>query len=178
MKTRSKCFIMHKMIIWISLIALLFRVSAVLRQYHQIVKTSTSTGATAQHPATNNYSNTYTATGGIEIETVDNHHLLSSSNNYTWIGNHWVPPPGVPTFTVLQMRTYFQNRNVLFIGDSTGRRSYNTLFALINAEDFDDIDVASVERGIDVTKSLRTLSAPRKIAHCTILLFINIFVGT
>jgi hypothetical protein len=169
---------MHKMIIWISLIALLFRVSAVLRQYHQIVKTSTSTGATAQHPATNNYSNTYTATGGIEIETVDNHHLLSSSNNYTWIGNHWVPPPGVPTFTVLQMRTYFQNRNVLFIGDSTGRRSYNTLFALINAEDFDDIDVASVERGIDVTKSLRTLSAPRKIAHCTILLFINIFVGT
>ena len=152
MKTRSKFFRMHKMIICIFLTALLFRVSAVLRQYHQIVKTSTSTGATAQHPATNNYSNTYTATGGIEIETVDNHHLLSSSNNYTWIGNHWVPPPGVPTFTVLQMRTYFQNRNVLFIGDSTGRRSYNTLFALINAEDFDDIDVASVERGIDVTK--------------------------
>jgi len=129
--------------------------------------TSTTTGATAQHLATNNYSTTTSQdkgkdNGGIGIETVDNHHLLSSSNNYTWIGNHWVPPPGVPTFTVLQMRTYFQNRNVLFIGDSTGRRSYNTLFALINAEDVDDIDVASVERGIDATKKFPYVICPQE----------------
>jgi len=90
--------------------------------------------------------------GGIGIETADNHHPLSSSNNYTWIGNHWVPPPGVPTFTALQIRTFFQKINVLFIGDSTGRRSYNTMFALINAQDVNDISVQSLEGGIDVTK--------------------------
>ena len=73
---------------------------------------------------------------------IDEH---SDSSNYTWIGNHWIPPPGVPTFSADQMLEYYQNRNVLFIGDSTGRRAYTTLFAIMNSTDRTDVDVTSID---------------------------------
>jgi len=77
--------------------------------------------------------------------------------DYSWIGNHWIPPSGVPTFTPSQMLEYFQQRNVLFIGDSTGRRAYATMFAMMNATDWRDVDVDSIDskKVIDVNKGRR-----------------------
>ena len=43
----------------------------------------------------------------------------TNSSDYTWVGNHWLPPPGVPTFTPRQLKAYYSQRNVLVIGDST-----------------------------------------------------------
>ena len=69
----------------------------------------------------------------------------TNSSDYTWLGNQFVPPPGVPIFTPSQIRTYFQQRNVLMLGDSTNRRAYGTLLAILNAEDLDDVNVAALE---------------------------------
>ena len=43
------------------------------------------------------------------------------------------------------MLEYFQKRNVLFVGDSTCRRSYATLFGLMNATDRNNVDVQSID---------------------------------
>jgi len=69
----------------------------------------------------------------------------TNSSDYTWLGNHFVPPPGVPVFTPSQIRTYFLQRNILMMGDSTNRRLFGTLRAIVNAEDLDDVKVAPLE---------------------------------
>jgi len=68
----------------------------------------------------------------------------SNSSEYTWIGNNWIPPKGVPTFSTRDIKAYFQNKNVLVIGDSTSRRFYGTLFSILNATDVDDILVNDI----------------------------------
>ena len=57
----------------------------------------------------------------------------NNNDTYEWIGNQWIPPPGVPIYRVDDYRRFFQRHNVLFIGDSTMRRAYATIFAMINA---------------------------------------------
>lgn len=80
--------------------------------------------------------------------------LRSTSSDYTWVGNNFIPPPGVPLFSPKQMLSYFQKRNVLFIGDSTGRRAYATMYGIMNASDLSDIDVESIDSPavIDINK--------------------------
>ena len=68
----------------------------------------------------------------------------TNSSDYKWLGNHWIAPPGVPTFTPRQIRAYFKKRNVLVIGDSTSRRFYATLFGMFNADDLDNVSVEEI----------------------------------
>jgi hypothetical protein len=70
----------------------------------------------------------------------------TNSSDYSWVGNNFVPPPGVPVFTPSQIKDYFQNRNVLFLGDSTNRRFYGTMKALIHADDLDDISLEALDK--------------------------------
>eukprot|EP00979_Chaetoceros_neogracilis_P004843 scaffold842_cov287-Chaetoceros_neogracile.AAC.6 len=65
----------------------------------------------------------------------------TNSSDYSWIGYNFVSPPGVPVFTPPQMmNNSFQNINVLFLGDSTNRRIYGTLKAILDADDRDDVN--------------------------------------
>ena len=70
----------------------------------------------------------------------------TNSSDYSWMGNNFVPPAGVPVFTPSQIKDYFQNRNVLFLGDSTNRRVYGTMRALINADDLDDVSLEALDK--------------------------------
>ena len=65
--------------------------------------------------------------------------VLSDSSDYTWMGNLFVPPKGVPTFSPTEYLSYFSQRNTLFVGDSTGRRAYGTLFGIMTSSDSDNI---------------------------------------
>jgi len=71
----------------------------------------------------------------------------TNSSDYKWLGNHWIVPPGVPTFTPRQIRAYFKKRNVLVIGDSTSRRFYATLFGILTADDLDNVRLDEVNNG-------------------------------
>lgn len=59
-------------------------------------------------------------------------HEGKSSPLYSWIGNHWIPPAGIPTYNPKEMRSVFQRHNTLFGGDSNCRQDMTTLFAIIN----------------------------------------------
>ncbi len=78
-------------------------------------------------------------------DSVSNPLLEFNSSQYIWAGNHFVPPEGVPTFSPSNFASYFKGRNTLFIGDSTGRRAYGTLFGMINSTDQSDVQVSELD---------------------------------
>ena len=88
----------------------------------------------------------------------------TNSSDYKWIGNHWTAPPGIPTFTPRQLKSYFQKRNVLVIGDSTSRRFYYTLFAIMTADDLDNVAVKELDAAdvIDANKGNKVNLCPKE----------------
>jgi hypothetical protein len=81
--------------------------------------------------------------------------FTSNPRNMTgaWIANTWIPPIGWRYFMPWQLRELYQDRNMLWIGDSIGRRTSMTLFALVNAtEPHISADAVSSFRVIDVAK--------------------------
>lgn len=49
----------------------------------------------------------------------------------SWIGNHWIPPPYWRLRNATELQTIFRHRSVLFIGDSTARRTAATLYHIL-----------------------------------------------
>jgi hypothetical protein len=76
------------------------------------------------------------------------------NQNYTWWGNQWIPPPGVPYYTQEDMLDAFSQFDTLWIGDSTTRRAYATLYALLNAPVGSSLSVDALDspRVLDVNK--------------------------
>jgi hypothetical protein len=61
---------------------------------------------------------------------------FTDRNQYgTWIGNNWVPPAGKKHYSATEMKMFFQKHSVLWIGDSTGRRAYNTLYGILSSDE-------------------------------------------
>lgn len=115
--------------------------------------------------------NNTTITTEQQQQIEEQQHSSSSSNtttnNYIWMGNHWIPPVGVPTYRPEDYRNYFRHRNVLFVGDSLARRFYGTLYGIINASNLDnilpeEIDAPSI---IDINKGNKNMT----IENCTFL---------
>jgi hypothetical protein len=71
--------------------------------------------------------------------------IINAGNmHYTWIGNQWVPPDGVPIYSVTKMRDVFETYNIVWAGDSTARRAYMTLRGMLNAPDSSDISISEI----------------------------------
>lgn len=87
--------------------------------------------------------------------------LNTNSSQYTWTGNHFIPPKNVPTFSPMDYYQYFSKRNVLFIGDSTARRAYGTLRAMMTSDDYSNIPVDNINspRVIDMNRRPRLREA-------------------
>ena len=56
------------------------------------------------------------------------------NQNYTWWGNQWMVPAfsGIPVFSQYDMLLAFSHVNTLWIGDSTTRRAYATMYSILN----------------------------------------------
>lgn len=52
--------------------------------------------------------------------------------NSSWIGKQWIPPMEYHTYSPTELRRLFANHSILIVGDSTARRAYATLYALLN----------------------------------------------
>ncbi|KAG7346022.1 hypothetical protein IV203_005090 [Nitzschia inconspicua] len=84
--------------------------------------------------------------------------LSERDSSYSWIGNTWIPPTGVPRFTPDDMRNVLQRENTLFVGDSTARQDYFTMYNLMNVIDNDDsrdITYEQLNHGINFNKGGR-----------------------
>jgi hypothetical protein len=89
----------------------------------------------------------------------------------TWIANTWLPPIGWRYFMPSELRDLYQDVNMLWVGDSTGRRTSMTLFALMNAtdqhistnavSDYRVIDVAKLDSQFDCTKWMDSPHRPK-----------------
>ncbi|KAG7355186.1 hypothetical protein IV203_004542 [Nitzschia inconspicua] len=85
---------------------------------------------------------------------------FDSSLSYSWVGNQWQPPSGVPLYTIQEMRHIFTQGNVLWIGDSTARQDYVTLYNMITSSSsthdddhyYSNLTVAQLNEGINVNK--------------------------
>mmetsp|Transcript_23085 Transcript_23085/g.50114 ORF Transcript_23085/g.50114 Transcript_23085/m.50114 type:complete len:330 (-) Transcript_23085:318-1307(-) len=51
----------------------------------------------------------------------------------SWIGNTWIPPKGQKYYSAGELKDIFNDISVLWIGDSTGRRSALSMYGIINA---------------------------------------------
>jgi hypothetical protein len=67
-------------------------------------------------------------------DNVDGTAAANTNYNYTWQGNTsvWIPPEGVPYLYPSDIRRIFRSENTLWIGDSTARQDYQTMFSLMN----------------------------------------------
>lgn len=74
-----------------------------------------------------------------------------------WIGNQWIPPfeHGWRLFSAEEMKRIYSNATVLWIGDSTARRSFTTLYAILNETD-PLVSSLNSPRVIDVNKRANT----------------------
>lgn len=58
--------------------------------------------------------------------------------NSSWIGNRWYPPKGYRLYNANEMKDFFQKYSMLWVGDSTARRAYATLYSILNATSADN----------------------------------------
>jgi hypothetical protein len=65
-----------------------------------------------------------------------NHERLAniSLQRGNWIGNTWIPPHGWRAFSAADLRTLYKDRSILWIGDSTNRRTAYSFHAIVNSD--------------------------------------------
>lgn len=57
----------------------------------------------------------------------------------SWMGNTWLPPAGWQYYHPSDIQNLYQDVRILWLGDSTGRRTAMTFYELMNATDPNDI---------------------------------------
>lgn len=74
--------------------------------------------------------------------------------NSSWIGNQWIPSSEYRLYEAHEFHEFFSSHSVLVVGDSTARRTFGTLFALINSTTLNNIAVEELDSPsvIDVNK--------------------------
>jgi hypothetical protein len=115
--------------------------------------------------------------GGTTIRERSRGFQNPEDSNYSWTGNHWIAPHSVPTYTPHEMRAIFQRHNVLWIGDSTCRRAYATMFAMLNASNPLDVTTQEIDHAgiIDVNKRVwKEVCTNRTFSNNTIMTHQNL----
>ena len=49
----------------------------------------------------------------------------------SWLGNQWIPPDGWQLYSQYRIQNMMQNKSILWLGDSTGRRAAMTLYGVL-----------------------------------------------
>ncbi|GAX09852.1 hypothetical protein FisN_11Lh170 [Fistulifera solaris] len=90
-----------------------------------------------------------------DIEIIETKVAPPSPRNRTgtWIGNTWIPPAGWQYHTPSELRQLYRGKNILWLGDSTGRRTAMNMYALLqwNNSNFLTTELSSPKL-IDITK--------------------------
>lgn len=90
----------------------------------------------------------------------------------SWLGNTWIPPPGWRYYNVTELKTFYHGKRILFLGDSTARRTGMVLYSLLNetATSFNNasiVDPSSSHVSHDRLESLIDLNRRRQSHPCS-----------
>ena len=90
------------------------------------------------------------STSTIVVEELDDNvsditKYAACKEGYSWVGNRWLPPPGVPYLSPNDILLLFQTENTLWWGDSTGRQDYQTMYHMLNADDIHNVHSLELE---------------------------------
>jgi hypothetical protein len=98
--------------------------------------------------------------------------LTREERRGSWIGNNGVPPAGWKYYSASELRNFYRDTSILWIGDSTARRAATTMYGILNATNatnsssshvsVDEIDHRSV---INVNKRSITEPCNRWMNH-------------
>lgn len=83
--------------------------------------------------------------------------------NSSWIGNQWIPPPGYRLYSTREIQSFFGQHSVLWVGDSTARRAYGTMYGILNAtQDPDDVEIHDLDHPqvLDMNKMSLEMTVP------------------
>lgn len=70
-----------------------------------------------------------------------------------WVGKTWIPPHPWRYFDPVELREMYKDKKVLWMGDSTGRRAFATMYAILNETSHDVSTIAMDHPSvIDVNK--------------------------
>lgn len=58
-------------------------------------------------------------------------HYCNNGNNISWLGDNWILPRGCRVYSVPELQAIYGRFSILWIGDSTVRRTYATLRAIL-----------------------------------------------
>mmetsp|Transcript_47573 Transcript_47573/g.115902 ORF Transcript_47573/g.115902 Transcript_47573/m.115902 type:complete len:377 (-) Transcript_47573:160-1290(-) len=72
---------------------------------------------------------------------------------YEWVGDEWVPPFGINRYSAKEISNLVSKHKILWIGDSSARQDYVTMYNIATAPDPNDILRTHLSRGINVNKN-------------------------
>jgi hypothetical protein len=83
--------------------------------------------------------------------------LTREEQRGSWIGNNWVPPPGWRFYSASELRNFYRDTSILWIGDSTARRAATTMYGILNGpSNHVSVDAINHPSIIDVNKRSKT----------------------
>lgn len=80
---------------------------------------------------------------------------IADGRGLAWLGDNWVPPKGCHIYSIPELKAIYSQFSILWIGDSTVRRVYGSLRAILQSPNgttsisMDDVDAPQV---VDVNK--------------------------
>ena len=84
---------------------------------------------------------------------------IDDNANYSWVGNQWIPPQGIPVYDPDAAYKIWTQHSVLWIGDSTCRQDWATMWAILNAghhvyKDEKVVSIADLNQEININKGV------------------------
>lgn len=102
--------------------------------------------------STNHFNSNYS----ISVDRVSIRHATPTPTEYSWMGNSWFPPPGVPYLSPLDLDLLFQNicfkRKTNTLWWSTSWQDYATIIGMINVDNIHNILLVALDHNINRRK--------------------------
>ena len=88
--------------------------------------------------------------------------LTREEQRGSWIGNNWVPPHGWGCYSATELRDFYRNTSVLWIGDSTARRAAATMYGILNTTNSSSshVSVAKINDASVIDVNKRSMTEP------------------
>jgi hypothetical protein len=61
----------------------------------------------------------------------------------SWIGDTWIPPREWRYYSTIELKEFYQGKSVLWVGDSLARRTYGSMYGILNATDSPSLNTTS-----------------------------------